>query len=53
LKKDTEKARSFAAKAGNSLRTFGPDTGFYRSYGYDTSCEVTHTCTARQKSWAG
>ena len=28
LKKDTEKARSFAAKAGNSLRTFGPDTGF-------------------------
>ena len=28
LKKDTEKARRCAAKAGNSLRTFGPDTGF-------------------------
>ena len=27
VKKDTEKARRCAAKAGNSLRTFGSDTG--------------------------
>lgn len=53
LKKDTEKARSCAAKAGNSFRTFGPITGFCRSYGYKTACEVMHTCTLRQKSWAG
>ena len=33
LKKDTEKARRCAAKAGNSLRTFGPDTGFWVFFG--------------------